>query len=167
VESGGDLKINTKYTTQINLFECGDNILIPTSNEFLGRSKNEDIVDIAKAYFQALGRVMAFCLFNEMHLSDHVLPQLYCNYLFRGMEPMDYEYEFADLIQHSMELIGHFRKDEDINKVVSFILCSSDHEFEATMTPQEHTRAIIQGVFITGRSIALDALMEGISLGGK
>jgi len=167
----GDLKVNTKSSLAcgefVELFESSDNILIPNSNDFLQKNKNENI-KMVMAYFQAFGRVMAFCLFNGLHLPYHVLPQLYRNYLFREMSPLDDRYEFAELMQHSMELIGSFKKDENIDKVVDYILSSGYYQdSEAIMAPQECARAIIHDIYITGRSIALKALIKGISLGGK
>jgi len=153
----------------VKLFESSADVLLPASNDIL--EKCIEFSDMVEAYFKALGRVIAFCLFNRMHLSNHILPQLYRNYLFRGLSPMDDGYEFADLMYHFMEMIGIFKPGEDIDKIVDFVLASdSADESEATMKPeerQERARHIIENQYITGRSTALNALKHGISLSGK
>lgn len=176
----GGLKVK-RDEFEIPLFSEGKlGGLVPTTDDeiirLLGMPKmevEEVFTEHILPYYRAVGRMMiqriAEVAGDKNHnesskISGHILPKLYRNKFFRGLEPTDELYPFEDLLEHAWavldvpnlpveESIYYFGVDRD----------SCADEKEAIQLCRE----AIQSACVSKYSLALQAIEEGLTLNGK
>jgi hypothetical protein len=150
--------------------------LVPQSDEWFGvKLKSSDLdnieaVGLRHDIYRAIGRVMLYCLRSNFHIADHALPNLYRNYLIRGIGPLSEDYKLNDLLEDvlaMMEWKKEDRPDDERELMQQFLslleLEDTDEDEDIAVT----FRKAVDEIYIGGRKIALEALQEGITLNGK
>ncbi len=91
--------------------------------------------------------------------------------LLRGIDPLDSEYQLSELVDHMLSL---FNKAEALNKddkekqeVLTKSLSDFELSFEGSDEENEQKlRSYAHAEWVTGRSIAIKGLKEGLTLDG-
>jgi hypothetical protein len=63
-----------------------------------------------------LERVMLYCLRSNYHLADHVLPNVYRNYLIRGNGPLSGDYKLDGLLEDVLAMTKWKKEDRPDNE---------------------------------------------------
>jgi len=141
----------------------------PQTNEVLqaklGLDGNaEEVCGLVRPFYRALGRIMLYCLSQKITIATLALPELYRNYLLRGIDPTDERYDLHELVDHVSRLVNLKHKEGDCQDAIRRYFEGVECEGEL-----DHNtfRSSIKEMFVDGRSMALDALKEGLSLGGE
>jgi len=143
--------------------------LAPQHNDFIQmklglQSQKEEARGLVHPYYRALGRIFFYCLAQDITIASIALPELYRNYLLRGIDPEDGRYPLLDLVHDVARLVKLQHNEGDYQDAMRQYLLFVDGE-EA---PLDHDafRAKVREYFIDDCDIALDALAEGLSLDG-
>jgi hypothetical protein len=80
--------------SKLKLFDAGKDFLQPIVDD---QFKEDEEKELARLYYRAIGRIMAYCIRHKFHISEQVLPKLYRNYLLRGLDPMNKMYPIPEL----------------------------------------------------------------------
>jgi len=95
----------------VKLFETQDNGVVPLTDDGLREKlkntfQGDDYVAYlkrAKAYYEAIGRILLHSLANNHTISASAMPPFYQNWLLRGCSPADDDYHNVDVLQHLSE----------------------------------------------------------------
>ena len=109
-------------------------------------------------------------------------PDIYKNYLFRDVTPLDIEYELSDLVNNYTEMMklknSSADHDENIDTIFRAYAISDEQTLDKNadgllaqvtddMPPKERMfREFINNEYFKPRRIALDAMKQGIRLQG-
>lgn len=122
-------------------------------------------------YYRAIGRLMVQCIGAtaddtsdySLKIAGHAMPPILRHKLFRGVDPTDSSYPMDQLLDHAFSLLGM----NDMTEGKAFEYFGIDirnclDKSEATTK----VRIEIHEMWIKERSLALQALEEGLSLNG-
>lgn len=161
----GDLSIQ-RDGKHVRLFErTALGMCKPVENAYLDLKLGIDSHPhkMLKAFYRTVGRLMLYSLQKQYPIADHVLPRLYRNILFRGIEPIDQEYLLEDLVNDVVDL-GGWSKEEDSIEVKIGKYYETFCE-EPSLNPTDF-RKHVQESFIGNMDRCLSSLKDGISLDG-
>jgi hypothetical protein len=101
-------------------------------------------------------------------------PDIYKNYLLRNVSPRDPEYDLPDLINDFYDMVKPKTTSTDQGKIMDYFLTSlgmnnDDAQLDdasGILTKEDRFRKEMYKEYIEPRSVALDAMKEGIRLYG-
>ena len=108
----GDLKVTCPEKRVAELFTTTSmGSFKPTENEYivtkLGLTEDpEEARALVRPYYRALGRILFYCFGRNVTIDSIVMPELYRNYLLRGIDPEDKRYSIFDLVHDVARLLG-------------------------------------------------------------
>jgi hypothetical protein len=144
---------------------------------------------IVHPYYRAVGRILLHCLAvdNYFKIEDeeteflerkhrymiggHVLPSIYRNYLLRGVDPMDNDYELSKLLRDFVAIKDATNSNSSNMTAILQGLDLDESQLESMKDNPDlmHKtfREKVKTNVIDEVSIALEALKEGLTLDGK
>jgi hypothetical protein len=155
---------------------------------FPGESDIKALKEIVQPYYRAVGRILLHCLAvdNYFEIDDgnavlernhrymiggHVLPSIYRNYLLRGVDPKDNEYQLSDLLRDFVAIkdATNMNSSDMVAILQGFDLDESELDSMKDDPDLMHKtfREKVKNDVIDEASIALEALKEGLTLDGK
>jgi len=165
----------------IKLFESTDEGFIPVKNEMIidnidrfqqfdnssekkKKKRKEDIIERVQVYYRAIGRIMLHCLATNHPISSAAMPRFFQNVLFRKCLPGENGYHRSDIVDHLIS-IGQPMKLDGVLDVMTIgdLLCDDD---DTLITSDSYFTKLLPKYLVHSRSIALDALREGLTLNG-
>ena len=166
------LKVVSSGGRETSLFDKTNfGFCAPQSNDFLKnklglQSDEEEARGVVHPYYRALGRILFYCIAQNITIASIALPELYRNYLLRGIDPEDERYSLPDLAHDVVRLVPLKYKEGDYQDAIRKYLLAFNDDKEI---PLDHDtfRAKVKENFIDSCDIALDALKEGLSLDGE
>ena len=167
----GDLEVEAPGGRKTTLFGTTySGFLRPAPNGFLQTKLGllhdpEEARGLVHRYYRALGRILLYCIAQNIPIASIVLPQLYRNYLLKGLTPENSRYRLPDLVRDVLEMVHLEHREGDYSDAMrQYLLIVNGEE---TPVNEDAFRAKIKEDFIDDCDIALDALKEGLSLDGK
>lgn len=162
----GSLYISISEEKEMSLFEASELLgqCVPQCDDTLKScfGSNVDLEAKARSYYRAVGRAILYCLRTNNTIASHAVPGLYRNYLLRGVSPLSEEYKIDDLVQDVMPLTSGIPLDQFMEIFVMYSETEEDGETDTKVI----FRKAVHSRWIGDRSIALEALREGITLEG-
>lgn len=174
----GGLKVKVGgKKTEVPLFQETLGYLVPMPNaalESMLRVTPAELNRIFAAkiapYYRALGRLMVQCIgataddsadYN-LKILGSFMPKILRQKLFRDVDPIDESYPLEQLLDHAFSLLGM-----DMCRDKAFEYFSIEAEgYNGTQSAVMRVRKEIQEMWIKERSLALEAISEGLSLNG-
>lgn len=171
------IKVGEKKT-EVPLFQESLGYIIPPSNAVLEGMLRVTPVELNRIfaakiapYYRAIGRLMVQCIgataddnaeYNLKILSS-VMPSILRHKLFRGVDPTDESYPLEQLLDHAFSLLGI--KDMTRDKAFEYFSIEAK-DYNDTHAAVNQIRKEVHEMWIKERSLALQALEEGLTLGG-
>lgn len=122
-------------------------------------------------YYRAIGRLMVQCIgasaddkaeYN-LKIAGAVMPLILRQKLFRGVDPVDESYPLEQLLDHAFSLLGV----ADMTRDKAFEYFSIEaKDYADTHSAVKRIREEVHEMWIKERSLALQALEEGLTLNG-
>jgi uncharacterized protein YihD (DUF1040 family) len=143
---------------------------------------------LVQPFYRAIGRILLYCLCmnNTPIRSDdasekqfyligsHIMPNIYRNYLLRGIDPTDDRYDISDLVHDVVTIRLNknqaAKDDRDIDYFMNYLLGACGDNVENVSDSDELQRRFRQYTkesLIDGCLMALEALKMGLTLDGK
>jgi len=170
----GNLVVEVKSGCFVKLFEpTKGGLMMTTEDQFkevVNKAINNfidantlylSVLEQAKAWYRAIGRIMIHSLvgvneptFHKRHLiPSYILPRFYRNLIFRTCSPEDNNiYPWAEVVDDL--------RDVELGSVI-------DSWIDQKYSAEKIFTQLIPEKFIYGRQCFIDALREGISIGGS
>jgi len=151
------------------LFELTESELSTASSYSGGFSPVKDAMipselhDTARKYYRAIGRIMFHSLVTHHPICSIAMPLFFRNIIFRGIYPGDEKYRDTDVFDHLVQITSFNLKGmigqplELFNGIDRGGLVTEDNLFKEA----------IPSFFVESRKLAIDALIEGVTLNGK
>lgn len=174
-----DLKIHFgEKKTELPLFQESLGYLIPMPNAVLEgmlrvTPAELDRIFAAKIspYYRAVGRLMVQCIAAtaddsadyNLKISGSIMPLILRQKLFRGIDPVDESYPLEQLLDHAFSLLG--MADMTRDKAFEYFSIEAK-DYTDTQSAVKRIREEVQIMWIQERSLALEALEEGLTLNG-
>jgi hypothetical protein len=152
-------------------------------------SETRALKKIVQPYYRAIGRILLHCLavdnfFNiededtdflerkqRFMIEGHVLPSIYRNYLLRGVDPMDNDYELSNLLRDFIAIKDATNSNSSNMTAILQGLELDESQLESMKDDPDlmHKtfREKVKTNVIDEVNIALEALQEGLTLDGK
>uniref|UniRef100_A0A7S2EI47 HECT domain-containing protein n=1 Tax=Trieres chinensis TaxID=1514140 RepID=A0A7S2EI47_TRICV len=160
----------------VNMFETENGYLVPVTDEVLkhkfklvqkyGAPEIQDLLDKAKHYYRAFGRLMFHALLTDYPISSTALPSFFRNVILRGW-PEDDDYDRSELLQHINEIGFQYSgniKEHFLGQPLSLYL--KEGSPNELITIESFFKVVLPEILVNNRSIAIDAIKEGLTLDG-
>lgn len=149
--------------------------LMPRPDGYLDQklkvSHDIEVKEVVVSKYRAVGRILLQALIQQHPIANHVLPEMYRNWLIRNVKPTSDAYEMADLVHHMFTMIHHTEKKDgqktELDVIVEAMNALQFGDQDEIDNSVQSVRQFAQEQYIDGYKIALDAIKDGLTCNGK
>mmetsp|Transcript_34639 Transcript_34639/g.42356 ORF Transcript_34639/g.42356 Transcript_34639/m.42356 type:complete len:322 (-) Transcript_34639:75-1040(-) len=121
-----------------------------------------EVIESARKYYRAIGRIMLRSLLTNHPISPEAMPSFFRNIIFRDVGPQENPFR-DDILEHLSDIGAEMNVEGWIGQPIDYLLSDDDMEL---ITAENFFTKVIPGYFVDSRRLAIDSIVEGLTLNG-